>query len=266
MHGSHCTAKLIPMRWQQHGALSLPPQPGSPTSPAGGLGASCLQTGSGKHKDSPQNLGPLPPALSCSCRGPASPGGTRERVGFFFFCCFFNTKSPYFCPNPLPIFFFLHPIDHSIKNWQQPLCQRFSRHREWKEGKKVSLDRLYIGASFGFCAWSSGHEQRSKSPRLASKPHFSPPKFIRILSLMTPNWLHGNSFLLSVFIFYIAGDGWPKGWWYISHRRKKFPFKFWEGILQYSLCLGLGKREKWGQSWSLVESPLAFSRGLYRKD
>lgn len=200
-HGSHCTAKFIPMQWQQHGALSLPPPPGSPASPR-----ACW----GKRRNPPQNQPPLPPA---PCPGVLLLFALRDpgRRGWVARC---STKSPYFCPNNPPfffsLFFFSHPVDHSIKNWQQPLCQRFSGHREWKEGKKVSLEGLYMGTSFAFRVQSSEHDQRSKSPRVSSKPHFPPPKLIRISSLITRNWLHVNSCVLPTFTFYVARDGWRK--------------------------------------------------------
>lgn len=110
----------------------------------------------------------------------------------------------------------------------------------------MSLARSCTGTSFGFHVLSSEHEQRSKSPCLASKPHFPPPKSIRILALITSKGLHGNSFLLSTFGFHVGGDDWPKGGLYIKQilAERNFPFKIREGILRCSLDLGLEKREK----------------------
>lgn len=92
----------------------------------------------------------------------------------------------------------------------------------------MSLARFFTGASFGLHVLSSEHEQRSKSPCLASKPHFPPPKSIRILALIASNGLHGNSFLLSTFGFHVTGDGWPKGVQYIEQilLEKAFLYKF----------------------------------------
>lgn len=110
----------------------------------------------------------------------------------------------------------------------------------------MSLARFCTGASFGFHVLSSEHEQRSKSPCFASKPHFPPPKSIRILALITSNGLHGNSFLLSTFSFRVAGDDWPKGVQYIKQilAEKNLPLQIREGTLQCRLDLGLEKREK----------------------
>lgn len=86
----------------------------------------------------------------------------------------------------------------------------------------MSLARFSAGTSFGFHVLSSAHEQRSKSPCLASKPHFPPPKSIRILALITSNGLHGNSFLLSTFSVHVAGGDWPKG---VQHIKQILPEK-----------------------------------------
>lgn len=95
----------------------------------------------------------------------------------------------------------------------------------------MSLARFCAAASFGFHVLSSEHEQRSKPPCLASKPHFPPPKSIRILALITSKALHGNSFLLSMFSFPVAGDDWPKGVQRIEQilPEKNFPLKIGEG-------------------------------------
>lgn len=95
----------------------------------------------------------------------------------------------------------------------------------------MSLARFCTGASFGFHVLSSEHEQRSKSPCLASKPHFPPPKSIRILALITSKGLHGNPSLLSTFSFPVAGDGWPKGVQHIKQilPEENFPLKIGEG-------------------------------------
>lgn len=98
----------------------------------------------------------------------------------------------------------------------------------------MSLARFSAGTSFGFHVLSSAHEQRSKSPCLASKPHFPPPKSIRILALITSNGLHGNSFLLSTFGVHVAGGDWPKGVQHIKQilpEEKNFLLKIREGIL-----------------------------------
>lgn len=71
----------------------------------------------------------------------------------------------------------------------------------------MSLETLYMGASFGFRVQGSEHDQRSKSPRVSYKPHFPPPKLIRISSLITPNRLHVGSSVLPPFTFCIAREG-----------------------------------------------------------
>lgn len=46
----------------------------------------------------------------------------------------------------LLLYFFL---DNPIKNRQQPICQRFSWHWEWKEGEKVSQKKSVCISLFG---------------------------------------------------------------------------------------------------------------------
>lgn len=184
-HGSRCTANWISMRWRQRGALSLPPPPASPASP---------KTQGFTPKSHPVHRALLPEWWEV---------GRRRSCWSFFY------QISFFLPQPCFGFLFFSSllVDHSIKNWQQPLCQRFSRHWEWKEGKKVSLETLYTGASFGFRVQGSEHDQRSKSPHVSSKPHFPPPKLITISSLITPKWLHMSFSVLSPFTSCITREG-----------------------------------------------------------